>query len=436
MRRLALAALSALVGCSDVSRVDPGPTDSFYRPTGMGVYAGKLVVASSNFDLRFDDDTGGSVISVDPAQDPARWLGGFNIRSFAGEMAIADPADPRGARYQCAGIPGALALVPVRGSDLLYRVALDAGGVPSCAGCELSLGGGEFTDPFAVGVACGPGLARAYVGHLRSVLGRAWISQIDLTKPDPAAEGAVLHASFEFGQMRGFAFDADRKRLYVAQTATGPSTVIRWIDLAGGCTFGAAPEGGGCRVGTSPLPPGIEPHGIALSRADGPEPFRRIYVAARVFDPNLAAAAGVRIGETDGLLVVADLVDDLAGQTRLHIVKVRPIGYGAGALAVLPGRTAAMRDVVAVLATDDGVLWLFDDETDALVEVGRDPATGHPLAGAVPFGLAVDPVAAGGVARVYVGSFQEGFVTPIDVPLADIDTTSMPTRRIGATVTP
>lgn len=434
MRRFAWIALCVALGCGEVSRLDPGPTQSFYRPMGIGVYGGRVVVASSNFDLRYDDDTGGSVITVDPAQDPVRWIGGINIRSFAGEMAIADPADPRGPAYACPGIAAPVAIVPVRGSAVVYRIALAAGGAPSCEGCELSLAGNEFTDPFSAGVACGPGLARAYVGHLRSFFGRAWITQIDLTSPDPAAPGAVLHGSFGTGQMRGFAYDPVRKRLYAAQTATGSSTVVRWIDLAGGCRFGAPITEGGCAGGAAGLPPGIEPHGIALSRADGPEPFQRLYIAARVFDPVAAAAAGVRLGETDGLLVVADLVDDLAGQTRLHIVREQPIGFGAGALALLPGRPG-LRDIVAVLAQDDGVLWLYDDETDALVQVGRVPATGHPLLGAAPVGLAVDPVAPAGVARVYVGSFQEGFVTPIDVPLADIDGVAV-LPRFGGGVTP
>ncbi len=418
MRRLFWALLALPVACSDVSTVEPGPTTSFYRPLGIGVHEGNLVVASSNSDLRYSDESGGSVISVDPLADPVTWLGGLNVRSFAGELAIADPA-------RC-GIPAALALVPVRGSDVLYRIGIDAAGALSCDGCELSLTGQGATDPFAIGVACdGAGFARAYVGYLRSMGGAAWITQLDLTQPD-GADGAVQHASFGSGQMRAFAFDADRKRLYVAQSATGSSTFIRYVDLLGGCRFGAPVAENGCRSGFAALWEGIEPRAIALSRA-GPEPFRRMYVSARVYDPALAASVGVRFGEVGGVLLVADLVDDLAGQTQLQIVKVvKPLGYGAGALALLPGRGPAVRDVVAVLAGDAGELLLFDDETNDLVFVGEDP-NGHPLLGSAPTGLAVDPVpSVAGDAHVYVGSFQENFVTRIDVPLADINTLTLP----------
>jgi hypothetical protein len=420
--------LALLAACSEVSETDPGPTSSFYRPMGIGVHGGNLLVASSNFDLRYDDETGGSVIAVDPSVDPAAWRGGLNIKSFAAEMAIADPADPRGARHQC-DIADPLALVPVRGGDTLYRIKIGAGGALSCGdGCELSLAGRDFTDPFAVGVGCDrlSGFARAYVGYLRSVGAAAWITQIDLTQPD-SADGAVQHAAFGSGQMRAFAFDPDRRRLYVAQTTTGASTVIRYIDLAGGCRFDAAMADGGCRTGVAALWRGIEPRGIALSRADGPDPFRRIYVSARVFDPVAAAAVGVRVGEVGGILLVADLVDDLAGQTQIQVVKVvEALGYGAGALALLPGRGTGLRDVVAMLAGDSGELLFFDDETDDRVYVGADPDTGHPLVGAAPFGLAVDPVPSAGFAHVYVGSFLESFVTRIDVPLADINALVVP----------
>jgi hypothetical protein len=411
-------ALALAAACGELSPVESGPTHSFYRPIGIGVYGGALLVASSNADLRYDGDTGGSVITVDPAPAPVGgwvpWIGGLNIRSFAGELAVADPA-------VCPGITDALALVPVRGADLLYRVELGAGGAPTCDGCELSLRGHEFTDPFAVTVACGPGFARAYLGYLRSVGGRAWLTQIDLTQADPTADGAVQHVARGLGQLRAFAFDAQRKRLYAAQTATSATTVIRWYDLAGDCRIDVEELDGGCRGGVAALPPGLEPHGLALANGDP----SRMYVAARIFDTRAAAVAGVRVGDMDGLLLVVNLVDDLAGQTHLQIEKQISIGYGVTALRVFPARTPPRRDAVAVLAAEDGVLWLYDDETDALVAIGRDArgeaATGHALVGAEPYGLAVDPIVRAGNVRVYVGSYAESFVTPIDVPLDDID---------------
>ncbi len=420
MRRLAVLALALAAACSEISEVESGPTKTFYRPTGIGVYAGALLVASSNSDLRYDGETGGSVIAVDAsgplADGPVRapWLGGINIRSFAGELAVADPA-------VCPALGEPLALVPVRGSDLLYRVRLGAGGAPSCDGCELSLRGTQFTDPFAVTVACAPGFARAYVGWLRSVGGRAWLTQVDLTQPDLAADGAVQHSDRAgVGTLGAFAFDPDRKRLWAAKSATSNSAILRWWDLAGDCRIDVDELSGGCRGGAAALPDGLDPHGIALANGDP----TRMYVAVRIFDARAAAVSGVRVGDVDGLLLVVNLVDDLAGQTHLQIEKQISIGYGASAVRVLPAR-AGRRDVVAALAADDGVLWLYDDDVDALVAVGRD-AFGHALVGAQPFGLAVDPTVRAGSVRVHVGSWAESFVTTYDVNLADIDASPPP----------
>lgn len=435
MRRFVWVALAALAACSDVSKVEPGPTHGFYRPTGIGVYAGKLVVASSNADLLYDSATGGSVITVDPGVDPATWIGGMNIESFAGQMVVADPADPRGPTYQCPALAGPLALVPARGADVLYRIALGATGTPSCgAGCMVSLAGGQFADAYAVGLECATQpapLARAYVGFLRGASAQAWISQVDLQS------GEVRSASFGIGQMLGFAYDPARRRLYAAQAPQG----IRWVDLADGCVFGAAELAGGCRGGAAAIPAGLEARAIALSQPDSTNPTRptRLYVLARVYDSQAAYAIGIRPGDVDGVLLVMQVVDDLWGQTRLQLVKppIR-VGYGPVALALLPARPGKW-DVVAALTTDDPVLLLYDDDNDAQVVIARDagdpyatppiPGTGHPWVGSQPFGLAVDPVpTAAGDAHVYVGSFRESFVTEIDVPLADIEQTTLPTE--------
>jgi hypothetical protein len=442
VRRLFWVVLLAGAACSEVSKVEPGSTDSFYRPTGIGVYAGKLVVASSNSDLLFDSATGGSVITVDPAvvpPDPTRvgLVGGILIQSFAAQMAIADPNDPRGAEFQCAGIPAPLAVVPVRGADLLYQIALGPDGAPSCGdGCVIPLAGHSVADPYSVGVACGGGIARLYVGYLRTFGGVAAITQIDLLK-----NGEVKSNVFGVGQMRSFAYDSSAKRLYAAQAGG-----IHFIDLAEDCDFEASEIDGGCHGGVMAIPAGLEAHAIALSRPrPGENVSRRLYVLARVFDAQAAIASGIRFGDVDGYLLVMDLAEDLAGQAVLNLVKppIR-IGYGPIAIALLPGRTGK-RDVVAALTVDDPALLLFDDDNDASVVISRDivstpthEATGHPWLGAQPFGLAVDPVPAAGVARVYVGSFQESYVTPIDVPLDDIEGTAVPpaspfTHIVGGT---
>jgi hypothetical protein len=434
VRTLFCVALLAGAACSEVSKVEPGSTDTFYRPTGIGVYAGKLVVASSNADLLFDGATGGSVITVDPAvarPDPTRvgLVGGLLMQSFAAEMSIADPNDPRGDEFKCP-IPAPWAIVPVRGVDLLYRITLGPGGEPSCGdGCVLSLAGHAVADPYVAGVACGPGFARLYIGYLRTFGGVATMTQIDLLKNDE-----VRNNVFGTGAMRSFAYDSPRKRLYAAQ-AGGQLGGIHWVDLSEDCLFDAAEIDGGCHGGLMAIPLGLEAHAIALARPrpEAPTLPRRLYVLARVFDGQAASSIGIRFGDVDGYLLVMDIGEDFAGQAQLHLVKppIR-VGYGPIALALLPGRTGK-RDVVAALTVDDPALLLYDDDNDATVLVSRDVvstqthvATGHPWLGGQPFGLAVDPVPTAGVARVYVGSFTENYVTPIDVPLDDIEGTAVP----------
>jgi hypothetical protein len=444
-----LVALVAAAGCSEDTKLEAGPGDRFYYPTGMAVTAnGKLVVASSNFDLRYDDETGGSVIAVDPALEPAPLLGTINVRSFGGQLAIADPGLAVNACEVSDPTAGAIALLPVRGSNVLYRLRVAADGALSCSDCALPIGSTTHVDPYSVGVACSPGLARAYVGYLRSSSSQAVVTQVDLTL-DPSQEGAVRDflPADDSGQVRGFAYDAARGRLYLTHTVTAAGTSLRWVDIGGKipcadplllcpCRVDQAFADGGCATGTSvagAVPNGLELRGIALeSSAKDPSipagPIRRAYLTARIYDPVLAAAAGVRVGDFDGLLIVADLVETLGGRLDLQIVRELPIGYGASDVVVLPAR-AGMRDVVAALAADDGLLWIYDDETGAAVMMGRDltqpegdptEPTGAPLVGHSPFGLAVSPILLpGDVARLYVGSFEEnGFVTPVNVPLA------------------
>ena len=114
-----------------------------------------------------------------------------------------------------------------------------------------------------------------------------------------------------------------------------------------------------------------------------------------------------------------------------------PIGRGAQDVRVLPRCTdpavcpaswaAGRRDVVAALSVVAGELTIYDDETHSTAvfrtddrDSNPDPLkqpTGAPLLGHQPYGLAVDPDVVGTRARVWVGSYGDGFVTPIEVPL-------------------
>ncbi len=420
MRRLVWCAVALALACGETAKTQPGPLDRIYRPTGLAVESGRLLVASSNADLLYDDETGGSVIALDPASlDSVRVAGAVTVRSFAGDLAVARTTsqDPAARDPEACGtaVPGALALFATRGSNTLNTLRVASDGKLSCDRCGIPLSG-TFSDPFAVTVACGPGRASAFVGYLRSPDGGAWLTEYDL------ATGALRSARVGAGPVRAFAYDAARDRLYLVGLATGVPTPLRWLEL-GGCTFGLAAGAGGCSVGSASLatlPPGIELRSIALAHPFPGAP-QRAFLTGRLYDTAAAATAGARTTDFGGRLLVVDLVDNAQGG-----VDVRPvgepidIGKGAQDVRVLPMRTGR-RDVVAAVAIDDGVLTILDDDTGAWTQFrrsdGAPSATGAPVLGHQPFGIAVDPVVTGAAARLYVGSYGENYVTPIDVPL-------------------
>jgi hypothetical protein len=431
VQRLLFGVLALAAACSETARVPPAPLDLFYRPTGMAVHGERLLVASSNSDLRYDFDEGGSVIAVAPTAEgnAAARVSAVRIPSFAGELAVAD--------MSACGLDTTLALVPVRGDDAVFALDVGVDGALSCGSrCEVPLSG-RFGDPNAIVVACGADRARAFVGYLRGVDAVAWVSAIDLRElraATPSGAPLVESGTLGLGPVRGMAYDALKERLWVTGVATAVPTPLRAIELGGGCSIARDLRDGGCprlAIATSALPAGLELRGIALSsEASNPAPddARRVYLTARRYDTELAAIAGGRTNDLGGVLVVADLVE-AAGTVELRVVRtIEGVGDGAAAVAVLPARPGR-RDVVAAIASDSGDLVVYDDETGERARIARDPSTGAPLLGHVPWSLAVQPLPEGAseiceaaapgapCARIFVASFEESFVTAIDVPL-------------------
>ncbi len=415
MRRLAWSVAALAVACGTEAKLEAGPLDRMYLPTGLAVHDHKLLVASSNADLRYDDETGGSVIAFDPTNlDAIRIVphGAVNIRSFAGDLAVADK--------DACGIPEALAIVATRGSNTLNVLTISDLGALSCDRCGIPISA-SFVDPLAVAVACGGGKTRAFVGYLRAASSEAWISEYYLATSPNNPAGTLRNGLVGVGPVRALAYDAAHDRLYVAGLATGQPTPLRWLDL-GGCKVGET-GAGACTVGQAAIPaipPGVELRSIALAHPFATAP-QRAFLTGRVYDPTSAATAGGRTVDYGGLLIVVDLVENAFGGVDIELVDSLPIGRGAQDVRVLPPRGLDRRDVVVALAVDDGELWIYDDDTGSLARFGRNAATGAPELGHQPYGLAVDAELVGTVARLYVGSFAESFVTPIDVPLATPD---------------
>jgi hypothetical protein len=437
VRRIAFVALVAAAACGEAANPAPGPLDRLYLPTGLAVHEGRLLAASSNSDLRYDDVTGGSVIALEPslAFTAARVSGGVNVRTFAGDLAVMAPGAACGAE-----VDAPLAFFATRGSNTLNAVSISPAGALACARCEIPLTG-PFGDPVAVAAACRGGRARAFVGHLRGPNGQAWISEYELT---PGGGADLRHAAVGFGPARALAYDAARDRLWIAGLATATPTPLRWVELAG-CTLGAPREAGGCTIGeaTFPeLPAGLELRSIALSGtppAGAPAGARRAYLTGRLYDVAAAALAGARTTDAGGVLLVVDLVEAPLGTVDVQLVRsFDGLGQGMQDVRVIerPGRP----DVVVALATDEAILWIYDDETHGIRAFPRSDATGAPVFGHVPFGLAVDPEPVGSVVHVYVGGYRESFVTRVNVPIDDPDAADVerdgqgnPRRISGAT---
>ena len=105
---VALLAFLVASGCRDSYPNVVPPLDVFYFPVGINVRqvaptpvapygSSQLVVVNSNFDLRYDELNGGSVLVVDPDLSQDVVLGGqlavvgsTRIGSFGGEVGMLD----------------------------------------------------------------------------------------------------------------------------------------------------------------------------------------------------------------------------------------------------------------------------------------------------------------------------------------------------------
>ncbi len=445
---LAVALAAALAAaCTPSPTPDPAPLDRLVFPISGAVVGDTMYVVSSNFDLTFGYDDGGSVIpvSLPPATvttAPTGTIvgGGVRIPSLGGDVVVADAA--------ACGLPNSIAVVPVRATNSVMLVDILADGTLACCDrCKISLPT-DHADPYGAAVVCQPDgaggvTARAFVGFLRGPTSSGAISQVDLADTATTTRGTAVTIATGTGAPRSFAYDAPTGRLFFSNIDAVVAAPITWLELAGGCSAEVPEIQGGCPLRSFdlwPLVRGFEPHGIALSN-DQPGLARRMYVVGRLFDADVAAAAGGRPSyDVGSALLVLELSESSAGGLTFRLVDSFPLGMGASELRVLPTRpadgTRPRRDAVAITATADGILWLYDDDLGAMVKVlGRasdGSNAGLPVLGRQPYGLIVRPLDAS-TARLFVTSFGQDFLNTLDVPLADPGSTKDPvvTDRIG-----
>jgi len=465
MRRVAVLLL-ALAACSEPSVEQAPPMDRFLFPVTMAALPAtgrsSLLVASSNFDLHYDGRTGGTLLPVDPR--PATEGGsagkdgwalvkvpdagaGARIGSFAGQVVVASAAS-------CPGFTGAaqpyLAIVPTRydGRINAIPVAADGSLQPCPAGGCQAVPDPLLHDPWSATLACRAdgGRRSVFVGYqataekLGYAAGTAWLEEflVDELAAGPAtATGRAIQVGYS--TVLDTAYDEVRDRLVVVSRSYGVTAPLFLVDFPP-CSdrLDPSPRSGASVDGACAQPrvtyrdvasqlPGADVQAVALSNHQAGL-GRRAYVAARLYDPAAAALLGYRPAtDLSGALLVMDLEDGVDGRPALTILRVVPLAVGSAQVRVLPIRPALpgggpRRDLVVVSSSTDGLVTVYDDEEGLVARaIHRDAATGAPQPGREPYGLAVDPAlltsALGPVARVYVASYLQSVVTPLDVPL-------------------
>lgn len=410
------ALLLALVGCLQGEAPDQLPElDRFYFPMGVATTRldggqAALLVASTNFDLRYSGEDGGTLLAVDPLASPVGGalavFDGERIPSYAGPLAVADGASCPGTGSETA--PSVV--VASRLDDRIYRFAIDpASGALSCSGCARETPSG-FDDPFAVAVACGAEGNHAFVGYLdppQSTRGYgpgSWITELDLD--DPLAPARQIELGD--GPVRAMALDARTDRLWATTHSSGSRALLHSVALSDPRWRGAAPWEAVDTVDLYPLLRGAELRAIAVGSSPGPG-VSRLFLTARLYDAESQDSTGVRpAGDVGGVLVVLDVAEGADGHPRVSVRAVESIGLGVGDVGVV--RRAGKADLAVATAADDDLLVVYDDETGTVLHAIAHNAQGIAILGDRPLGIAVDQIGTG-VADVFVTGFGSHIVT-------------------------
>jgi len=427
------------------------PVDAFYFPESLAVRhldasgqdcvggapgcTTQLLVVSTNFDMRYDPERGGTLLSVavppDPAVPPADSdlplrppldvRGAVRIGSLGGTLALLEDRPTLAAQvlggsericpgWSTAADPGRdpQALVASRVTRRLHRVGLRGDLGLECAdGCATSLDDpataddDRYHDPYGVGVVCrGSGRAYralAFVSFLSTPGNAGVLGGVDL-----AGGGLLAPLGVGVDAAHTMAYDPAGDRLFFTGRFAGTVTMpFRFMDL--GNTQATEVRA----FDFASQATGAETRGFALSTNR-----RRAYVALRLYDPILAGRVGARTPDVGGALAILDMTPDaILGIPDVRLVDVVRVGLGPTDVAAIP--RSGRRDLVAISSTNDDTVWLYDDESSAVAKVFAGGSLA-PALGKQPAGLAAE-ARADGHFRLYVASFGSHAVSVIDV---------------------
>jgi hypothetical protein len=459
-----VACLSA-AACRDNIPTQLPPLDGFFYPVGLAVRQlspdaiapygrSQLVVVSSNFDLRFDEPNGGTVLVVDPDAS-ADWAvggglsvydgGAWRMGSFGGEVLIADGACTDAWPRCTSACPpllsdpvvaagGAKLLFTSRANQTLTFLDMTREGSLSCASpCTIQLPIAAL-DPYGTSKVCstrgGQPTAQAYVSQLRGVNNLGALTRLDLLT------GAWINLNLGFGTTYTSVFNPVDDRLFITTRLSAVSAPLRWFNplVTLSVVDGQALPEYRTAVVSNFVPSALSRDAVVSN--DG----RYLYMAVENYDYDTAVNTGIIVAQ-GGALVVLDLAPSSFNEPQLTVMAIVPTCLGGGQVRVLPPRATAdgtgfKKDLVAVTCDYQGALVLYDHEREAVVRfVGLNPATGRPVLGREPFGLAVEridprratvPVPYADYApspcrvgrpcdRIYVGSFLDDVVNILEL---------------------
>ncbi len=469
---VALLALGTAVGCQDSYPTVQPPLDILYYPVGLSVRqvaptpaspygSSQLVIANSNFDLRYNEFDGGTVLVVDPDLSVDSELGGSltllgsaRTGSFLGEVAVIDGACLPGwpdCPSACSTLQldptvsagGARLIVASRSNQTIYRMSMTADGSLDCGdNCPYDLPI-ERLDPYGISVACsadtGAPAAYAFVSHLQAANNLGWLTRVNLLEETDVL-GLVLGPNATYTSVYNPQDDLVFVSSSVAVTAD-----FRWFNplvTVSDVEGFAVPDYNGPFF--SNFIPGAVARDMALS-SDG----RLLYVTVQLFDLTLALQTGAFFTQ-GGALAVFDLTQTAFAEPRMALLGLERTCLGAGQIRRLPHRPGKP-DLFAITCDVEGSLAIYDSDARRVVHyVGLDPSTGLPVLGLSPFGIAVEPIDparatvpvpdAGYEAspcspgkdcqRIYVGSFIDNFVNILELD-PDQPTRVSLVKRIG-----